>query len=183
MIALVADIARRCASLNPGLREDAAKRTPGILLIDEVDMHLHPRWQQLVVGLLQEAFPEMQMIITTHSPHVLSTVEVDSIRVVSLANGGRFEVPVFQTRGVESADILSEVMDVNAVPPVQQASWLSDYRALVQTSNEDSVAGRSLWANLVEHFGEEHPVMAEVAILRRLQAFRRKNDVPPRGGN
>jgi predicted ATP-binding protein involved in virulence len=183
MIALVADIARRCASLNPALREDAAKRTPGILLIDEIDLHLHPRWQQLVVGLLQDAFPEMQMIMTTHSPHVLSTVEVDSIRIVSLSGGGSVGVPAFQTRGVESADILSEVMDVSAVPPVQQAAWLSDYRALVQTSNEDSVTAKILWANLVEHFGEEHPVMAEVAVLRRLQEFRRKNDVPPKEGN
>jgi predicted ATP-binding protein involved in virulence len=145
-------------------------------------MHLHPRWQQLVVGLLQEAFPEMQMILTTHSPHVLSTVEVDSIRVVSLMNGGTVAIPAYQTRGVESADILSEVMDVSTVPPVKQAAWLSEYRALVQTSNEDSVGARRLWASLVEHFGEEHPVMAEVAVLRRLQEFRRKNDVPPQEG-
>ena len=67
MIALVADIARRCASLNPHLNEAAARLTPGVLLIDEVDMHLHPRWQQLVVGLLQNAFPAMQMILSTHS--------------------------------------------------------------------------------------------------------------------
>jgi predicted ATP-binding protein involved in virulence len=183
MIALVADIARRCASLNPDLREDAARRTPGILLIDEVDMHLHPRWQQLVVGLLQEAFPEMQMVLTTHSPHVLSTVEVDSIRVISLANGhGTVEVPAFQTRGVQSANILSQVMDVHAVPPVEEAAWLSEYRALVQMSDEDSSAGRSLWSKLVAHFGEDHSVMAEVAVLRRLQEFRRKS-VPRQGGN
>ena len=75
MIALIADIAHRCARLNPHLSEEAARQTPGVLLIDEVDMHLHPRWQQLVVDLLRKAFPSLQIILSTHSPHVLSTVE------------------------------------------------------------------------------------------------------------
>src|SRR5207249_2270078 len=73
MVALVADLARRCASLNPHLGEAVAQLTPGVLLIDEVDMHLHPRWQQQVVDLLRRAFPSLQMVLSTHSPHVLST--------------------------------------------------------------------------------------------------------------
>jgi len=57
MLALVADVARRCASLNPYLSAQASIQTPGVLIVDEVDMHLHPRWQQQVLGLLQRAFP------------------------------------------------------------------------------------------------------------------------------
>jgi hypothetical protein len=53
--------------LNPHLSGDAARETPGVLLIDEVDMHLHPQWQQVVVGLLREAFPSLQMLLTTHT--------------------------------------------------------------------------------------------------------------------
>jgi len=100
MIALIADIARRCATLNPHLNEDAAQLTPGVLLIDEVDMHLHPRWQQLIVQLLRNAFPALQMILTTHSPHVLSTVDAGSIRVIRLSDGrGVLEIPAFQRAG------------------------------------------------------------------------------------
>jgi predicted ATP-binding protein involved in virulence len=184
MIALIADIARRCASLNPHLGGEAARQTPGVLLIDEVDMHLHPRWQQLVIGLLQEAFPAMQMILSTHSPHVLSTVDAESIRVIRLSNGqGVPEIPAFQTRGVESADILAKVMDVDPVPQVEQARWLSDYRALVQTAAHESTAAQSLWAKLVAHFGAEHPVLAEVETLRRLQEFKRANKLPLEGGS
>lgn len=184
MIALVADIAHKCARLNPHLGERAAQETPGVLLIDEIDMHLHPRWQQLVVGLLQEAFPALQMVLSTHSPHVLSAVNVNSIRVVRLSDGlGSVSVPTLQTQGMESTDILSEVMDVKSVPPVEQADWLSDYRALVQTSNEDSLAAKNLWNKLLEHFGEGHPIMVEVEVLRRLQEFRRANHVPPERGN
>jgi predicted ATP-binding protein involved in virulence len=184
MIALIADIARRCASLNPHLSGAAAQQTPGLLLIDEVDMHLHPRWQQLVIGLLQKAFPALQMILTTHSPHVLSTVDADSIRVIRLVDGrGVPEIPAFQTRGVESADILAKVMDVDPVPQVEQARWLSDYRALVQTADHESLAARGLWDKLVAHFGEEHPVLAEVETLRRLQEFKRANKLPLEGGS
>jgi predicted ATP-binding protein involved in virulence len=184
MVALIADIARRCATLNPHLDEDAAQLTPGVLLIDEVDMHLHPRWQQLVIGLLQKAFPAMQMILSTHSPHVLSTVDMDSIRVVRLIDGrGVLEIPAFQTRGVESADILAKVMDVDPVPQVEQARWLSDYRAFVQTGEHESAAAQELWDKLVAHFGKEHPVLADVATLRRLQEFKRSNKLPLEGTN
>ena len=68
MVSLIADLAYRSVRLNPHLGEEAARLTPGILLIDEIDMHLHPRWQQLVVDLLQKTFSAMQMILTTHSP-------------------------------------------------------------------------------------------------------------------
>lgn len=184
MIALVADIARRCASLNPHLNEAAARLTPGVLLIDEVDMHLHPRWQQLVVGLLQKAFPAMQMILSTHSPHVLSTVDSDSIRVIRLRDGtGVLERPAFQTRGVESADVLAKVMDVDPVPQVEQAQWLSDYRAFVQTGELESPSARTLWDKLVNHFGREHPVLTEVETLRRLQEFKRENKLPLEGSS
>jgi predicted ATP-binding protein involved in virulence len=183
MVALIADIARRCASLNPHLSEFAARLTPGVLLIDEVDMHLHPRWQQLVIGLLRETFPALQMILSTHSPHVLSTVDADSIRVIRLSDGrGIPEIPAFQTRGVESADILAKVMDVDPVPQVEQARWLSDYRALVQTAEHQSPIGQLLWDKLVTHFGEDHPVLAEVETLRRLQEFKRANKLPLQGG-
>ena len=182
MVALIADIARRCAALNPHLNNEAAKRTPGVVLIDEVDMHLHPRWQQLVIGLLRSAFPSMQMIVSTHSPHVLSTVDAESIRVIRLSDGhGVIDLPTFQTRGIESADILAKVMDVDPVPQVEQSEWLSDYRALIQTGEYESVGGRQLWERLVGHFGSEHPVLIEAAALRRLQEFKQSHRIETEG--
>jgi predicted ATP-binding protein involved in virulence len=180
MIGLIADVARRCASLNPHLSGEAAQLTPGVLLIDEVDMHLHPRWQQTVVDLLRKAFPSLQMIVSTHSPHVLSTVDSESIRVIRLHDGhGVPEIPPFQTRGVESADILAKVMDVDPVPQIEPARWLRDYRALIQTGEYASSAGARLFEQLVAHFGEKHPVLIEVETLRRLQEFRHASKLPP----
>lgn len=183
MIALVADIAHRCARLNPHLDEEAALRTPGILLIDEVDMHLHPRWQQVVITLLQKAFPSMQMIVSTHSPHVLSTVNARCIRIIELSEGiGHVRPPHSETRGVESSAVLADAMGVDAIPPVEEAIWLSKYRALVQSSNDDSEDAHMLRERILEHYGREHPVMEEVKVLHRLQEFRRAKRLPPPRG-
>lgn len=173
MLALVADVARRCASLNPQLGEDSARKTPGVLLIDEVDMHLHPRWQQLVMDLLCKAFPSLQIIATTHSPHVLSTVDKDSIRVIRVVDGqAMIETPLLQTRGVESADVLAAVMGVDPVPQLPEAKKLSEYRALIEDGQAESEKAFVLRANLTRHFGEKHPVMLDCDRLIRFQAFR-----------
>ena len=74
LLAMAADIAVRCATLNPHLRMDAAQQTTGIVLIDEIDLHLHPKWQRRVVDDLMRAFPNIQFIATTHSPFVIQSL-------------------------------------------------------------------------------------------------------------
>jgi predicted ATP-binding protein involved in virulence len=182
MIALVADVAHRCARLNPHLREEAARRTAGVLLIDEVDMHLHPRWQQLVVDLLRKAFPALQLIISTHSPHVLSTVGKESIRVIRLVDGETsIDTPTIQTRGVMSADVLASIMGVDPVPHIEEATWLTHYRALIEDGEAENTEGQELRRKLVAHFGEGHPLMADCDRLIRFQAFRLKRKSPGEG--
>lgn len=173
MLALVADVARRCASLNPQLSEQASAQTPGVLIIDEVDMHLHPRWQQQVLGLLRDAFPKLQIIVSTHSPHVLSTVDKSSIRVLRVHNGkGLVHTPHMQTRGVESADVLASVMLVDPLPQLQETKDLSDYRSLIEDGKSDGPEASALRAGLVAHFGGSHPVIRECDRLIHFQKFR-----------
>lgn len=179
MLALVADVARRCASLNPHLSDEAARKTPGVLLIDEVDMHLHPKWQQQVIELLCQAFPAMQIIATTHSPHVLSTVDRASIRVLRLVDGQAvIETPRLQTRGVESADVLASVMGVDPIPQLPEAKMLHAYRALIEDGKAESSEAATLRARLVAHFDERHPVILDCDRLIRFQAFRLRRDLP-----
>jgi predicted ATP-binding protein involved in virulence len=179
MIALVADIARRCTSLNPHLGEEAAKQTPGVLLIDEVDMHLHPSWQQLVIEQLREAFPSLQMVLTTHSPHVLSTVDKQSIRVIRLRGSlGVVETPTFQTRGVQSADVLASIMGVDPVPELPEAQWLSQYRTLIEDGNSERQDALTLRSKLIAHFGEKHPSIIDCDRLIRFQTFKLKRSRP-----
>ena len=70
LLALVGDIARRLAILNPSL--DNPLHGEGVVLIDEVDLHLHPKWQQNLIDKLTQTFPNVQFILTTHSPHIVS---------------------------------------------------------------------------------------------------------------
>jgi predicted ATP-binding protein involved in virulence len=180
MMALVADIAHRCAILNPQFGAAAAERTPGVLLIDEVDMHLHPGWQQQVVGLLQEAFPALQIVVTTHSPQVLTTVEAANIRILNVAQGvGDLQTPTVQTMGVESADVLARIMGVDGIPDVEAARKLSKYKALIQQGSADSDEGDALREFLIEHFGAHHPLIVECRRLLRLQELKAR---PPAGG-
>jgi predicted ATP-binding protein involved in virulence len=175
MVALVADIARRCAVLNPHLDQEAARETPGILLIDEIDMHLHPRWQQMVVDLLGQAFPALQLVLTTHSPHVLSTVDKSSIRVIRLRDGRAIvETPALQTKGVMSADVLASIMGVDPIPEIEEAQQLSRYRALIEDGLAETEVASVLRSELAAHFGEDHPLMLDCNRLIRFQTFKLK---------
>lgn len=79
MLALIADMAMRCLTLNEHLGKEAARETTGIVLIDEIDMHLHPLWQRHIVADLMRCFPKIQFITTTHSPFIVQSLHADQI--------------------------------------------------------------------------------------------------------
>lgn len=81
-ISLVADIAYRMAILNPQLGADVLKDTNGVVLIDEVDLHLHPAWQHRILSDLKDIFPKVQFIITTHAPAVISSVKSENLVIL-----------------------------------------------------------------------------------------------------
>ncbi len=74
MIGMIADIAYRCIKLNPHLGIDALKETEGLVLIDELDLHLHPSWQKGIVRELTDSFPKIQFVATTHSPFIVQSL-------------------------------------------------------------------------------------------------------------
>lgn len=79
IVRLSADIAYRAIKLNPHLGENAVKETEGVVLIDEIDMHLHPNWQKTVIADLKRTFPKIQFIVTTHSPFIVQSLRADEI--------------------------------------------------------------------------------------------------------
>jgi predicted ATP-binding protein involved in virulence len=79
MVSMVADIAHRSARLNPHLGKDSSLETEGVVLIDEIDLHLHPKWQRSVVDNLKKAFPKIQFITTTHSPFIVQSLKADEV--------------------------------------------------------------------------------------------------------
>ncbi|TAE26851.1 MAG: hypothetical protein EAZ91_16950 [Cytophagales bacterium] len=82
MASIAAEIAYRCVILNDHHGVDAVKKSAGVVLIDELDMHLHPNWQRHVVSDLKTAFPNIQFVATTHSPFIVQSL--DSTELIDL---------------------------------------------------------------------------------------------------
>jgi len=105
MLALVGDLAIKAAQLNPHLGVNALLQTPGVVLIDELDLHLHPRWQQHIVEDLRRLFPEVQFIATTHSPFIIQTLRAGEL--ISLDTQ-----PILETGYLGVEEIARGLMDV-----------------------------------------------------------------------
>ena len=157
MIGMVADIAFRATKLNPQFGSDAAKKTPGIVLIDEVDMHLHPQWQQVVLQSLTAAFPMLQFIVTTHSPQVLSTVRRECIRVIRKTEEGyEAQMPSMSPLAREAGDALAYVMDTHAQPQMPLLEEVRQYEQLVRAGQEETDVARLVRQRL-DVAGDEIP--------------------------
>lgn len=158
LLALVADIARRLTLLNPG-RENPLDGM-GIVLIDEIDLHLHPSWQQAIVSRLQSTFKNLQFIITTHSPQVCHTVSSDNIWL--LKDGKIYGAP----RGVQGAVsswVLENLFEVAERPPEDKFTiMLAEYKNIVYSDNYHSSKARDLCKKLEENFGSDYDVLVEL---------------------
>jgi predicted ATP-binding protein involved in virulence len=80
--AIVADMAYMCLTLNPHLKERALKETEGVVLIDELDLHLHPEWQRKIINILKDTFPNIQFVVTTHSPFLIQETGRDQLIIL-----------------------------------------------------------------------------------------------------
>lgn len=160
LVALTGDLAMRLVKLNP--EADDPLSGHGIVVIDEIELHLHPRWQQEILIGLQETFPNLQFIVTTHSPQVLSTVDHKCIRQITLDDLGEpmIVTPHFQTKGVASAEILARIMGTNSVPEkLKEATWLTEFSRYVK--NGDTASRDKVFEDIIQHFGAQHPVVMD----------------------
>lgn len=138
MLALILDLARRMALINGKQYTQEGRsilESPAIVLIDEVELHLHPGWQQTVLPSLLKIFPNTQFIVTTHSPQVLSSIEPHNIR---LLEGGRCIPYEGSTYGAESSRILEEVFGISLRAKTDAKTALDAYLKLVQNGDYGS---------------------------------------------
>lgn len=126
-LCLIADIAYRMAVLNAQLLNDIIQQTPGIVLIDEIDLHLHPAWQQRILGDLRAIFPQVQFIVTTHAPAVISSVHTQNIRML---NHFCVEQPGIETLGRDANSVLRTVMNVRERPEAIVEQFDNFYHAM-----------------------------------------------------
>ena len=132
------------------------------MLIDEIDLHLHPKWQRQIVRNLSAAFPRCQFIATTHSPQVIGEVEHDRIQII--ANGQVYSPT--HSFGVDSSRVLEEIMDAD--PRAQEVKELLSQISQEVGKQQFEQCPRACWPRLVERLGEDDP---EVTRIRTLLDF------------
>jgi predicted ATP-binding protein involved in virulence len=117
MLALVMDFARRLAQANPDMENPLAAEA--ILMIDELDLHLHPTWQQKIIPDLKKVFPNTQIIATTHSPEVVTTVKQNQVKILE---DYQIKECLSPTRGMKSSDIVRYVLGLSDLRPDTEES-------------------------------------------------------------
>lgn len=174
-LAMVVDLACRMVEANPPSADGGDDPLLGeaIVMIDEIDLHLHPRWQQTILTDLRRVFPNTQFIVTTHSPQVLSTVEARCIRILE-KQGDEIvlTVPEFSL-GAKSVQLLEDIQGVNARPPLEITRKLTQYRQLVEANQWDSKPALQLRKELDAWGGNREAELARIDIDIKLRALRR----------
>ncbi len=165
MLAMVLDLTRRLAQANPALTDPGAE-AEAVVLIDEIDLHLHPQWQRQIVRNLTTAFPRCQFIATTHSPQIIGEVEHDRIHIMA---DGEVYSPT-HSFGVDSSRVLEEVMEAD--PRNSEVKDLLS-RASRSIDRERFEEARELLGRLDDRLGDDDP---DVTGLRTLLAFMEGGD-------
>ncbi len=164
LMALVGDIARRLAMMNPALENPL--EGSGIVLIDEVDMHLHPNWQRAIIDNLNRTFPNCQFILTTHSPIVIS--ETPNLLCYALNNGELEKLPSLY--GMDVNQVLLQDMDAD-IRNADIQNALDHLRDNLQDGKLD--AAKQLLTELESKIAIDHLELNKARLLiRRLEIQR-----------
>lgn len=134
-LSLVCDIARRLAMANPHSPDPLNEE--GIILIDEVDMHLHPKWQTEVASKLMKVFPNCQFILSTHSAQVLSDLRRNQI--IPIADGKRLDIS-FEPYGKLSSQIMTNYFDMAHQRNTDVATDIDNAFAALKSGDRQSFA-------------------------------------------
>jgi len=171
MAALAADIALRCVQLNPHLTGDAPSETEGVALIDELDLHLHPNWQRVVVRNLTTLFPKLQFVATTHSPFIVQSL--DGQGLVNLSDEGVLEE---RREPYSIEDVAEETMGVDSPQRSKlflemEAAAQRYYELLDELSDDDpKVAKAKAELDRIEARFSDNPAYAALLKLHRSAA-------------
>ena len=164
LLAMVGDLARRLAIANPGLEEPLEGN--GIVLIDEIELHLHPQWQREIIPALNKTFPNCQFIVTTHSPQVISHVKPEGIHIIENTDKGIVAIQAENSFGRDTNCILEDLMEV----PERPQEIKDRLQQLFKFIDEGNIQGaKELRQDLALRIGEDEPefVRADVLIRRK----------------
>ncbi|MCF7970252.1 MAG: AAA family ATPase [Methylococcaceae bacterium] len=162
LIAMVGDIARRLAMANPSA--DNALKGEGVILIDEIDLHLHPSWQRMVIDRLSSTFPNCQFILSTHSPQIIGHVKPNSVWLLSSEKGDVTAAQPENTFGMDSNLILECIMEV----PERELGIKTKLMDLFKFINEgDSNMTQKTLSEIIQIAGDLPELNRAKALIKR----------------
>ena len=147
LIAMVGDIARRLSIANPDSQNPLEGE--GVILIDEIDLHLHPSWQRLMIPQMSRMFPNCQFLVTTHSPQIISHTFPDNIFLLKWTEQNKFNYNMaHESYGKNTDRILEDLLDVDARPAPEKEFIERIYTAI---DNNEIAQAQQLINDLTEN--------------------------------
>jgi predicted ATP-binding protein involved in virulence len=164
LIAMIADLARRLAIANP-MRNNPLQGE-AIVLIDEVDLHLHPKWQRMIVPRLLTVFPNCQFIISTHSPHVITHVKPENLFLLKQTDDGIISEKPAESYGKNVERVLEDLMGLDTTRPDEISEDLHTVYELIDGNHLEEARQKINWMRAIIGSDPEL-VKAEVLIKRK----------------
>jgi predicted ATP-binding protein involved in virulence len=167
LLAMVGDLSRRLAIANPS--KSKPLEGEAIILVDEIDLHLHPSWQRMIVPNLLKTFPFCQFILTTHSPQVIShVVEAENIFLMRCADGQVTVSHPESTYGLDTNYILQVVMNVPERPKEIKDNFEDLFRLIDRGKFSEA---RSKIDELGEKIGSDPALTKADVLIRRKETI------------
>jgi len=164
LIALVGDLARRLAIANPMMKQPLDGE--GAVMIDEIDLHLHPKWQRMVIPKLKDVFSNLQFVISTHSPHVITHVQPESLFLLTLTDKGIFCEQPIESYGKNVDRILEDLMGLETTRPDEISRELDNLFITIRDGKLNSAKDQ---ISALRHKIGEDPELVKASVLIRRQ--------------
>jgi len=172
MLNLVAELAFRCVVLNGFLGINAVKQSRGVVMIDELDMHLHPNWQRHVVRDLKNAFPNLQFIVTTHSPFIVQSLKSEELIIIDeeiKKDGDPFKKSIEEVSAKEmGVDDIPRSIEFIEMQKVAEEYYTLINQGKTSKNDEETFKLRKRLNELEEYFAEDPAFVAALKVERQI---------------
>lgn len=169
LLALIGDLARRLAIANPHIEN--ALHGEGVILIDEIDMHLHPLWQREIVSKLGSIFPNCQFILSTHSPHILNHVQPEHIFLLTDTPQGITYSQPSESYGKSVNRMLEDLMGLEQTRPTAVADSLHHLFKTIQSG--DLKEAKQLVIVLTNEIGDDPELVKAEVLIKRMELIQK----------
>ena len=166
-LALFGDLARRLTLANPTLENPLLGE--GVVLIDELELHMHPTWQRKILGVLKTTFPNLQFIVTTHSPIILSEADENYNLFFMQRDGNDIEVsPITQLNGYDANAVLEQFMGTSSINP-ETEKFIDSIYELIEQGEYSSAEEKIKELSKITSDNHQDVIMARMELKRRMK--------------